>query len=105
MSRLLQDYSIEQKGADLLASQGFIERWKEDTTVFVPLHIKALSNANYSLALLTEHHREPENEKKKRHKGNPSDHLGLFPRLLFLLKMLLSNPLTVVRASQGPLTL
>lgn len=66
MSRLLQDYSIEQKGADLLASQGFMERWEEDTTMFVPLHIKALSNANYSLALLIEHHREPENEKKKK---------------------------------------
>lgn len=92
MSRLLQDYSIEQKGADLLASQGFMERWEEDTTMFVPLHIKALSNANYSLALLIEHHREPENEKKKA-LGEPN------------LKTLLSNPLTVVRASQGPLTL
>lgn len=49
---------MEQKRADLIASQEFMERWKEDTTKFVPLHIKALSNANYSLAL-AEHHREP----------------------------------------------
>lgn len=91
MSWLLQDYSIEQKRAGFIASRGFMERWKEATTMFVPLHIKALSNANYSLALLAKYYREPGNEKKKKHKGNPSDYLGLFPRRLFLLlKTLLS---------------
>lgn len=60
-----------------------MERWEEDTTMFVPLHIKALSNANYSLALLTEHHREPENEKKKKAQGEPKWSLGSFSKTAF----------------------